>query len=217
MSGLAGPPSLHRGNRSGISLFINGRWVQSRTLGFAVSDAYANELPGARFPVAAIAVSLAGAEVDVNVHPAKAEVRFRDERAVGRTIRRAITGALESAGPAVWSPPELPGGAPADSDVTGLTLRERLEAGPALSAEPRGTQGSLSWRQEPVPGASGHSQAARSPSQREVLPLLRVVGQMGLTYIVAEGPDGMYLIDQHAAHERVLFDRLQAASATDAT
>ena len=99
ISGIAGPPSIHRGNRSGISVFVNGRWIQSRSLGFAVSDAYANELPGGRYPVAALSVLIAGSDVDVNVHPAKAEVRFKDERSVGRTIRRAVTGALESAGP----------------------------------------------------------------------------------------------------------------------
>jgi DNA mismatch repair protein MutL len=90
VSGLAGPSSLHRGNRSAISVFVNGRWVQSRPLMFAVVDAYQSQLPIGRHPVAALAITIGDDDVDVNVHPAKAEVRFRD----AGLVRGLIVGAL---------------------------------------------------------------------------------------------------------------------------
>ncbi len=198
VSGLAGPPSLHRGNRTGIALFVNGRWVQSAALRFAVSDAYQSELPGGRYPVASVALSLPAESVDVNVHPAKAEVRFRDQRGVARVLRHAILRALEGAAPVGWSLGEAPGSPPTPKDSSRPSLRERLQ--PPEIPQP-------SLHRDLAPAVPEPPGAART--QRETLPLLRVVGQLATTYVVAEGPDGMYLIDQHAAHERVVFDRLK--------
>ncbi|MXZ88106.1 MAG: DNA mismatch repair protein MutL [Dehalococcoidia bacterium] len=201
VAGLTGPPSLHRGNRTGIALFVNGRWVQSAALRFAVSDAYQSELPGGRYPVASVALTLPAEAVDVNVHPAKAEVRFRDQRGVARVLRHAILNALEGAAPVEWSlgegatAPESAGESPRPS------LRERLRPPEGSAAQPA-FGGDL--------GRATDDSAGGRQTQRETLPLLRVVGQVAATYIVAEGPDGMYLIDQHAAHERVVFDRLKA-------
>ena len=205
VAGLTGPPSLHRGNRSGIALFVNGRWVQSAALRFAISDAYQSELPGGRYPVASVTIRLPPEAVDVNVHPAKAEVRFRDQRKVARALRHAIAQALEGAAPVGWSLE----GAGTEGSATGEggrpSLRERLQP-PA----PASRQGAL--RGEIGRGAAAGA-GGEPPSQRETLPLLRVVGQVAMTYVVAEGPDGMYLIDQHAAHERVVFDRLKGRAA----
>lgn len=208
VSGLAGPPSLHRGTRAAISIFVNGRWVQSRPLLFAVTEAYQTQLPIGRYPVAALALRLADEDVDVNVHPAKAEVRFRDERLVGRAVRRGVGRALESAGPVSWlpRPATVPGSSgdgffvPVAPPSTLPTLRERLA--PAALRGPEPVQARLDLSRDPG--------AAAVRTHRETLPMLRVVGQLGGTYIVAEGPDGMYLVDQHAAHERVIFDRLLA-------
>ena len=203
VAGLTGPPSLHRGNRTGIALFVNGRWVQSAALRFAVSDAYQSELPGGRYPVASVALTLPAEAVDVNVHPAKAEVRFRDQRGVARVLRHAILNALEGAAPVEWTlgagatAPESAGGSPRPS------LRERLQPPEGSVAQPA-FRGDL--------GRATDDSAGGRQTQRETLPLLRVVGQVAATYIVAEGPDGMYLIDQHAAHERVVFDRLKATT-----
>ena len=196
ISGLTGPPSLHRGNRSGIALFVNGRWVQSAALRFAVSDAYQSELPGGRYPVASVALRLPAEAVDVNVHPAKAEVRFRDQRGVARVLRHAIVRALEGTAPVGWALGEAPSTAQSPAGAPRPSLRERLQ--------PPGAQPALA--RELTPEASPAEAGRRT--QRETLPLLRVVGQVATTYVVSEGPDGMYLIDQHAAHERVVFDRL---------
>lgn len=207
VSGLAGPPSVHRGNRSAISVFVNGRWVQSRALVFAVVDAYQSQLPGGRFPLAAVHISLPDDEVDVNVHPAKAEVRFRDERAVGRAVRHAIQLALEHSRPVTWA-----ASAPGGSVAGVLASAGRDSAPPVALRGPEPIQATLELTRRSISSAVGPSPSlAAAMTQRGLLPLLRVVGQMGATYIVAEGPDGMYLIDQHAAHERVVYDRIVAS------
>ncbi len=196
VSGLAGPPDQTRGNRTGISIFVNGRWIQSRQLTFAATDAYQSLLPGGRYPLVALSVAIPAGEVDVNVHPAKAEVRFRDERLVGRAVRQAVAAAVGAAPPASWREPH-PGGR--GGGVSLPPLRERLAA--ALHP-PAPLQAGL-------PGAPGESGTMGDPSQRDTLPLLRVLGQALMTYVVCEGPDGLYLLDQHAAHERVVYDRLK--------
>ena len=202
VSGLTGPPSLHRGNRTGIALFVNGRWVQSAALRFAVSDAYQSELPGGRYPVASVALHVPAEAVDVNVHPAKAEVRFRDQRGVARVLRHAIVKALEGAQVVAWSLGDGPETTEAPGEPPRPSLRERLQP-PENPGAQKALEGDLGR-------AAPSSVEEGSRTQRETLPLLRVVGQVATTYVVAEGPDGMYLIDQHAAHERVVFDRLKA-------
>ena len=199
--GLAGPPAVNRGNRAAISVFVNGRWVQSRSLLFAVTEAYLSQLPVGRFPFAAINIEVPRDQVDVNVHPAKAEVRFRDERAVSRAVRHGVAAALDASLVVTWQIPAgddalfVPGPATDAQQARTLTLLR--------SPEP------LQSRLELVPGRA----PAPTGTPRQVLPMLRVVGQMGATYVVAEGPDGMYLVDQHAAHERVMYDRLVARRA----
>ncbi len=203
VAGLTGPPSLHRGNRTGIALFVNGRWVQSAALRFAVSDAYQSELPGGRYPVASVALTLPAEAVDVNVHPAKAEVRFRDQRGVARVLRHAILNALEGAAPVEWSLGEGSATPASTGESPRPSLRERLQPPEGSAAQPA-FGGDL--------GRATEDWKDGGQTQRETLPLLRVVGQVAATYIVAEGPDGMYLLDQHAAHERVVFDRLKATT-----
>jgi len=222
ITGLAGPPALHRGNRGAISVFVNGRWVQSRALLFAVTEAYQSQLPAGRFPLAALHLRLPDDDVDVNVHPAKAEVRFRDERAVARALRHAVRSALEAAAPVTWS--AIPGSA-APAVAPGSSVHRPTEvpaaaagspapsAAPAVLRGPTPTQGVLALTR-PLQPASAPSHV---PTHRDVLPLLRVVGQLNATYIVAEGPEGMYLVDQHAAHERVVYDRLLARRASAQT
>ena len=203
VTGVAGPPSLHRANRAAVSVFVNGRWVQSRPLTFAIVDAYQSQLPVGRHPIAAVHISVGDDDVDVNVHPAKAEVRFRDERLVGRTVRHAIGRALEASGPAAWLETAIrPSAVPALSADTPSSLRRRLEP-PVLLRPPEANQPRLDF-------GSQRPALDQPRTHRDLLPLLRVVGQMGTTYVVAEGPDGMYLIDQHAAHERVVYDQLVA-------
>lgn len=193
VSGLAAAPQVSRGTRGHVSLFVNGRWVQSRRLAYAVEEAYRGMLMAGRYPIAVLRLSLPYEEVDVNVHPAKSEVRFRDESAAFAAVQRAVRTALlaltpvpVASGVALENRPELdlappPVTAPLWEHARALERgRSDIEAGPAS------------------PGLS---------TTATTLPALRVIGQMGGTYVIAEGPDGMYLIDQHAAHERVLYEQ----------
>jgi len=194
-TGFVSPPSLHRANRGYITLFVNGRWVQNVRLTYAIIQAYHTLLPTGRYPLAVVMVRLPPEDVDVNVHPAKTEVRFRDGDAVFRAVQKAVRHTLieRSPVPIVARPPTS---WPASTDQ----WQERRERLAGLRPHLTGEQLRLEGAQSPHPYTP--------PAGK--LPPLRVVGQVGVTYIVAEGPEGMYLIDQHAAHERILFERLLA-------
>jgi len=191
VSGMAGPPHISRASRGYVSLFVNRRWVQNRRLIFAVEEAYSGLLTTGRHPIAIVDLRLPHEEVDVNVHPTKAEVRFRQEKEAFATVQRAVRQALLEQAP-VPSLPSAAGAAVAQPTAPEETppLWQR-----ALEAE----------------GQSKTAAGTAAPPPKVSLPMLRVVGQIGNTYIVAEGPEGIYLIDQHAAHERVLFEEIRAA------
>ncbi len=193
ISGFVGSPALHRANRNYISFFVNRRWVQDRSLSHAVVQAYYTLLPVGRQPVAVLFVDLNPAEVDVNVHPTKREVKFRDGQKVFAAVQRAVRHTLVERAP-VPTPAHVPPTWP----TVGWERREAL-----LTAGQEATtrQAVMDWYrtdQEPQPVGPVR------------LPLLRVIGQVGQTYIVAEGPQGLYLVDQHAAHERVLYEQMLA-------
>ncbi|MEX2238319.1 MAG: DNA mismatch repair endonuclease MutL [Dehalococcoidia bacterium] len=196
IEGWIAPPHLTRSTRQDLSLFVNGRWVLNRRLLFALDDAFQGLMPRGRHPIAVIFVDLPLDEVDVNAHPTKAEVRFRDEGAIFGVLQKALRQALSSFAPA----PTMTGGWPVSEE--------------AAYAVPSGAPGNGHLFDGPPVqfGAPAFEEGATQerPTVRSRLPLLRVLGQMGTTYVVAEGPDGMYLIDQHTAHERVLFDQIAA-------
>ena len=198
LAGFAGAPNLHRANRTYMTFFVNRRWIQSRLLSFALEEAYHGLLPEKRYPLAALNLILPYSAVDVNSHPAKREVRFHQEGKVYAALQRAVRAALVAAAPVreFRGPRRAP--AAADATATSGFFRSPLD-----SRAPG--QAAASAANRPVAG-NGPPAAAMTPQQ--ALPTLRVVGQVRLTYIVAESPDGMYLVDQHAAHERVLFDRI---------
>ena len=192
VDGFISPPSVNRANRTYMTLFINRRWVQSRMLSYALEEAYHGLLPEKRYPVSAINVSLPYHDVDVNSHPAKREVRFHHEGRVFSTVQKAVRAALiaDSPVPQMRPPAGASTGAPPSA------------AGPAFF--PRSAFSGLRQDYSAPPDAA---------APRQSPPALKVVGQVKLTYIVAEGPEGMFLVDQHAAHERVLFDRLRRDAA----
>jgi DNA mismatch repair protein MutL len=198
VSGYVSPPSLHRSNRSQIDLFANGRWIQDRSLTYAIGEAYRTLLPKGRHPIAIVRITLDPAEIDVNVHPAKTEVRFRDGRAVFAAVQRAVRTAVvdQARIPHVEQWSHQPGTWLGDEHD-----RER----PSSADRRAGRQPVLAM---PTP-ADAHLDTAETPTEVATeLPPLRVVGQIAQAYIIAEGPAGMFLIDQHAAHERVLYDQL---------
>ena len=200
LRGIVVDPRLHRSSRNYISLYVNRRWVKNRALTFAVEEAYQGMLPVGRRPIAVLDLSIPPDEVDVNVHPTKAEVRLRREREVfgllQRAVRRALSehSAVPSAAASIW------GGTSFTPQRPPLTLQPQ----PLQSPLPRAGFGERLSLPEPFTPAP--------LSMIERLPMLRPVGQVGNLYIVAEGPEGMYLVDQHAAHERVLYERFLAAA-----
>lgn len=202
MAGFISPIALTRSNRRDITFFINGRWVQSVPLTTALVQAYHTLLMVGRFPLAVVFLEMPPEEVDVNVHPSKAEVRFRDPEKIFSLVQRGTRRALlaYSPVPSVGMPRWQPvAGQPRELDPAwnmAAALQEQAVRPAELPAEA-------------VISLAGETPAAEVgdlPSGQ--LPLLRLIGQVGLSYLVAEGPDGLYLIDQHAAHERVLFERL---------
>ncbi|MBI4733149.1 MAG: DNA mismatch repair endonuclease MutL [Chloroflexi bacterium] len=186
LSGFISPVALTRSNRKEITFFINGRWVQDTPLSAALLQAYHTLLMVGRYPLAALFLDVPPEEVDVNVHPAKAEVRFRNPDKVFSFVQRSARRAILAFTP-------VPQVAP-----------QNLWSTPARSLDPSlglANEGQL---------ATGSQEVVSQQSEIIRIPLLRLIGQIGATYLVAEGPDGLYLIDQHAAHERVLFEKLMA-------
>jgi DNA mismatch repair protein MutL len=205
--GYVSSPSLHRSNRRYLTFFVNRRWVQDRSLSYAASEAYHTLLPTGRYPIVVLNVDLDPAEMDVNVHPTKREVRFRRGNEVFAAVQKAVRRVLTESSPlpTVASRPH-PVGSPAE--------------GPSFWGQPRRLTGVGGERRplgqlamEVQRTAEDALSTAVPPQLRPKLPMLRVLGQLGQTYIIAEGPGGMYLIDQHTAHERVLYERFTAERA----
>lgn len=201
LSGFISPTSVTRSNRREMTFFINGRWMQNISLNAALTQAYHTMLMVGRFPLATLFLEVDPEAVDVNVHPAKAEVRFREQSQVFSFVQRAVRRALLAYAPVpsvtpttLWGhQPSEPGQAGLDWTMAGEVESEKLQV--------EGKTPSADTNLQPF------DQAQDRPSTFNI-PLLRLIGQIGATYLVAEGPDGLYLVDQHAAHERVLFEKL---------
>lgn len=251
--GFSTTPDVNRGNRSSIYLFVNGRLISDQRLTYAVVQAYHALIPSGRYPLAVIMINLDPHDVDVNVHPTKAEVRFQSPDAVFSAVQRAVRHAItkgmspvhtqqssakdEHRGEGWWieqmqnRPPTLatPSRERADQLDFDLDTPHIGRYGQQIAPdEPRDVEDegedttyphyelpsptyvrdAAAW-QDPtaIPESTGRPQKPRT------LPILRVVGQLRATYIITEGPAGMYLIDQHAAHERILYEQFMDAYA----
>ena len=228
VGGSTGAPSISRGNRGFITLGINGRWIQSRRITYAIEQAYHGFLGERRFPISVVLVRVPLNDVDVNVHPAKTEVRFLREDLVFGEVQRAVRSVLIANAPVPSFRPTTPShafagvGGAGDRPVPNAP-RTDLEQNPLWPSRhetvPPGGVG-VATESGPEPGSTDvpASQPAGDPgqTQRETLPVLRMIGQAQETYLIAEGPDGVYLIDQHAAHERVRFEEITRALNTGA-
>ena len=242
LTGVAGLPTYNRGVADHQYLFVNGRPVKDKLLTGAVRGAYADMLARDRHAVLALFLAIPPEEVDVNVHPAKTEVRFRDPAFVRGFLVGALRHALEGAGQKSAQPPS-----------TGAMGNWQVEPmAPAASAAPQPSLGSLFAREYAQPrtrfpsahgdfsgrvsesGAawrsyeadlmaqpSGRAEALPDAAEAEEAEALRYPlgvarGQVSDTYIIAEAEDGLVIVDQHAAHERLVLERLKAAGAEDA-
>lgn len=214
--GLCSRPGLTRGSRNYQAFFLRypgggaTRTIRNRSLAHALNEAYGVLLPRDRHPLAAIIVEVPPEQVDVNVHPSKAEVKFSREGDVYVAVQQAVRQVVvaEAGVPAV-SGAALSTLANLQSD---LALPAPL---PAFDRTPE-RQPETAWLAPPVPRNFGTSPGTfdrdaegyglGAPGRR--LSILRVIGQMGDTFVIAEGERGLYLVDQHRAHERVLYERL---------
>jgi DNA mismatch repair protein MutL len=190
VTGMVGAPSVNKAGRDALSFFVNRRAIGSRLLTRAVEEAYQGLLMQGRHPIAIINIALPPSEVDVNIHPTKAEVKFQNERAIFTAVQRAVRSALVTTAPVAKIEES-------QKQYTGQSsgMTQSLWSGPGKDT-----------------GSVTPSTSAQSP--RLTLPLLRVLGQAAGNYIVAEGPDGLYVIDQHAAHERIMYEQLLAEKAS---
>ncbi|PJF43837.1 MAG: DNA mismatch repair protein MutL [Phototrophicales bacterium] len=245
-------PEVNRANRSHIYLFVNGRAITDQRLTYAVVQAYHTLIPSGRYPLAVLMINIDPEDVDVNVHPTKAEVRFRSPdavfSAVQRTVRHAITQKMSpvhvrqtptpeidtDTKQATWPPSSTSSISKSSTSPTNSKRRQQLDfdldtpnigryshqIGQSQTDEafleeanyphdkivsPPYIQPKESDDPTAIPITIG------KPKRPRTLPILRVVGQLKATYIITEGPAGMYLIDQHAAHERILYEELMAA------
>jgi DNA mismatch repair protein MutL len=192
LTGFVSRPDRHRPTLAGVYLYVNRRPVRDRTLQHALVEVFRDWLPRGRFPAAVLFVELPPEAVDVNVHPAKWEVRFADPPALHRLMRHGVAAGIETRR---WlSPRAGPGSAPPTTERVAEPPGDWLFAAPA-----------------PLPKEALTERGAVAPAPPLRFGELRSLGTLLATYLVLEAKDGLLLVDQHAAHERVLFERLRAA------
>jgi DNA mismatch repair protein MutL len=221
LGGIAGLPTYNRGVADHQYLFVNGRPVKDRLLVGAVRGAYADMLARDRHAVLALFLELPPEDVDINVHPAKTEVRFRDAAAVRGFIVSGLRQALATGDKRSAQAP--------DAEAMGRWQREP-EVAPALASIFRGRdwtapsaavrEAGREWRAyeaDVMATPQGRAEVAEPlPEEAAEYPLGIARGQIADTYIVAEAADGLVIVDQHAAHERLVLERLRAAGAGEA-
>lgn len=227
--GYTSVPALSRSNRGQIILFVNGRAIVDQSLAYAVVQAYHTLLPQGRYPLAVLQITLPPEEVDVNVHPTKAEVRFRRPDAVFAAVQRAVRQAVIDQAPVASVQGDPFGGSGHFGAVVDRSaqfgaqrpeipgerqLRMTLDSYDAgRYAHQREDAGLLPLSRSAVRDDTAIPAGPAGPNRPRTLPILRVVGQVGAMYIVAEGPAGLYLVDQHAAHERILYEQFMERQA----
>ena len=197
LRGRAGQPEVARARADMQYVFVNGRFVRDRLIAHAVRSAYEDQLHGARQPAYALFIQVSPELVDVNVHPTKIEVRFRDGRAVHQAVRLAVEDALAASRAATAAstlPPPVPEPAAPVAWQPGLVLHDA----PVFAREPLPR-----WLPDDATRAT--PQGSGGPAW----PLGRAVAQIGGVYVLAENAQGLVVVDMHAAHERIVYERLK--------
>ncbi len=227
ISGWIADPSATRSSTSRIYVFVNGRFIRDRGIIYALCDGFRGRLMKGRFPVAVVFLEIPAADVDINVHPAKQEVRFLNQRQVLETVGKAVENAWQrprprpradkSTGLPEWEQTSLfesespyaaktrPDAGARDNQPPGPDF-SRQDLQPISAKDP----GRPAYLPDKAPGPSAQQAPETKPVLFEpgLLAQARAIGQFRNTYIVCEKPDELLLIDQHAAHERILYERL---------
>ncbi|WP_343614262.1 DNA mismatch repair endonuclease MutL [Novosphingobium sp.] len=232
LTGVAGLPTFNRGVADHQYLFVNGRPVRDKLLVGAVRGAYADMLARDRHAVLALFLDVPPPDVDVNVHPAKTEVRFRDPAFVRGFIVSGLRHALEGAGQKSAQTPAAPAMAswqvepiaPVQPRLESLFARQYAPTPGFTPPANRVSEAGAAWRGYEAqvmappaqPALMGRAEVAEAPVPQAVEHPLGVArGQVAETYIIAEASDGLVIVDQHAAHERIVLERLRAGGAGD--
>lgn len=216
VSGCIGKPNILKSSRQWQTFIINGRVIANRMLSKALENAFHSLLPHSGFPLAVVQVNLPPADVDVNIHPQKSEVKFRDERSVYGAVYRSVSEALAQA----KQPHSIAASYQIEKHVVDAVKDPKRDPGVLA-------QSALFSSNLPMPPLSFVRESLRAvdslsgsnnlsvlskTAEQETGMYLQALGQVGNCYIVARGADGLYIVDQHAAHERILYDKMQQAS-----
>jgi DNA mismatch repair protein MutL len=214
VGGLIAAPHAHRASRNGLVLIVNDRLVHNRALLAAIDEAYRGLIPGGRHGYGVVTVDVSAETLDVNVHPAKREVRFTDEREVFATVQRACWATLRAA-PALGAHGHIPSGFAGgaldlhDGDLSVVGRAHPFAAADAASREWQPAYGNGNLRAAAIapsdPSAPGQV-AGATPAAMDAL------GQAGSGFLVATSGDTVVLVDPHAAHEKILYTELLARS-----
>lgn len=223
VSGLIGKPSVSRGNRNFENYYVNGRYVKSRVLSSAIEDGYGNKLMQHQYPFTCLQICTDGATVDVNVHPTKMEVRFSDERAVYAAVLHSIEKALQNQEMIIRASlnPPVSRQKPSFSYGKGTSVPQPFEKKALRETPPETKEAESHEHSETEPQEHSESMhiPAAEPEQLSFLPkflspeaepLRKIIGVAFNTYWIVEYQEQLFLIDQHAAHEKVLFTRLMS-------
>ncbi len=193
VSGMIAAPRIARTTSGGIYIYVNGRCVRNRMILHALSEGYSGRLIKGQFPTAVVFIALDPELVDVNVHPAKSEVRFAVPDNIHEALRQAVSAALHQADRPKW------------------------EAAQPVRETPQLSEPLLSFLTPPLPQKQEETHLWKTGQDSHLFSNLRIIGQVRATYILCESEDGLILIDQHAAHERILFEKLKKSSSFQKT
>ncbi|MBE3597964.1 MAG: DNA mismatch repair endonuclease MutL [Limnochordaceae bacterium] len=209
LRGLVAPSRWSRRSRDHLWIVVNGRWVEDRSIAAAVVRGFEGRLDAGRFPVAVLYLEVDPDLVDVNVHPAKWHVRLRDDRDLFALVAASVERALRSEPPPALRPAARDEGAatPFHSWARESPAAPYGRPGePGRPVDPRGAAAAA------LPVARAESRAQPIPGLPEQLPGLQVIGQLLRTYILAQGPRSLVIVDQHVAHERAIYERILRAA-----
>jgi len=204
VSGFVAPPEMNRATSHNIYTFVNNRFIRDTLLNRTIIKAYQGLLPKDRYPMVFAMISLPPHEVDVNVHPTKSEVRFRNASMVLNVLREGIVNALNTLQKKGWDRPlvvyETESKATPSWRET-ASKYQPMDISPFFEKDQRPT---------PAPEYAESPRSSQSVEKEGIFSSLEVIGQLGDSYILCEAPDGLVIIDQHAAHERIIYDSLSA-------
>lgn len=218
LQGLLGSPAASRSNTNSIFTYINGRYVRDRVVQHAIMQGYRNVLERGRYPVLILFIELASGDVDVNVHPTKHEVRFREQPKVHAAIQGAVEAHLQSVslldqGGEISGRPQSPSAQMLSSSRV-VAVQEALLRYAALQQPPAADR-NRTWGASPAELPSVETQTVSPPIVAELaeegFSSLKIIGQFRSAYILCQDETDLLIIDQHAAHERVVFQQLRAS------